>query len=644
MSAHRDHRVLDVRLSKTERHQPLSTTPVDVGYRSGNRPWQQVQPDQKLYTTNELFNRLQEATVEGRCLPDWMIWEDVSLWQFLPSYLWPTFARAVGLAGTVNQLVTENPATLLRYQSVNDHTEHIWQDVARSVAESHGIRSECIGSPAKSNEGKPRAHFWGRIAPVAAAHQALKLGLPGPSTDIGDRLLFSTVARNWRADGDGGMQDEQCEPILAALRRRGWSAFVGVDCPYHPRSEGLNSLRKRRRSAPDDTRWVGFYANTSIRRIHSVYREARVHFDSVWRRLRESDELAAHLSHDGVSLLPPLRDELSRAFVTTLPHCAAMLVAARDLLDAVNPSALVATYETGPYQRALIVEAIRRSIPTVGLMHGLITDSHYDYNHRNVDASADHRVATFTVPDVTCVWGKAAERCLTETGHYPLETVARTGNWRHDHLRNVDRMPPVGLDRPRRVLIVSGGQQVAHFVETCLDSLPANSDPTVRLHPVDDPDPVIKMLEATGRPGIIDEGRIMTEALNQTDVVVSQWSTTITEAILVGKPTVFTDFYALGHQEYLEFDAFLHATTPDQMRSHVEAALGDAEVRSRLWNNRNRFVEELFGYTDGGSADRVASIVADLVSSKADDPEHNTIISDTPERVSVLTRTRGGAP
>ena len=113
MSAHRDYRVLDVRLSKTERHQPLCTTPVDVGYRSGNRPWQQVQPDQKLYTTNELFNRLQEATVEGRCLPDWMIWEDVSLWQFLPSYLWPTFARAVGLAGTVNHLVTENPATLL---------------------------------------------------------------------------------------------------------------------------------------------------------------------------------------------------------------------------------------------------------------------------------------------------------------------------------------------------------------------------------------------------------------------------------------------------------------------------------------------------------------------------------------------------
>jgi len=74
--------------------------------------------------TNELFNRLQEAHVAGTTLVDFVRYDDVSVWQFLPSYIWPVFFRTVELVHLLNQIVSESTPRTIRVFTADDGTDH----------------------------------------------------------------------------------------------------------------------------------------------------------------------------------------------------------------------------------------------------------------------------------------------------------------------------------------------------------------------------------------------------------------------------------------------------------------------------------------------------------------------------------------
>jgi hypothetical protein len=250
----------------------------------------------------------------------------------------------------------------------------------------------------------------------------------------------------------------------------------------------------------------------------------------------------------------------------------------------------------------------------MGLQHGMIADDHYDYMHRRV--STDPAAAGFVVPDVTCVWGPLWRRILTERGHYPLGTVAVTGNWRYDKIPQIasavdtDKIrQTLGIVRERKVvLILSSGQHVADYVDLCLQILAERDDLSVlvKLHPADDARPVRKILSQLGyAENVLVEMPLM-RVMMLADLVISQVSTAVSEAALLNKTVILVNMENLaGANAYVEHGICLHARNRDELRNAIQKAF-DPLVISAMASARMRFVHDCFYETDGSAAVRVA--------------------------------------
>ncbi|MEE2753540.1 MAG: hypothetical protein VX910_06115 [Candidatus Latescibacterota bacterium] len=608
-------KTLSLRLTQTHPRQHLVTTPVQLFYQFSSDVEQNVILDKRLEPANDFINSMQDIVIDGQNLTEKLSWRGVSLLQFIPSYIWPYVLRTSGLVSALDQIMSGTEATRVVFSPVGDHTEFIWQGAVESVAKAHNIPCQSTGAPLKKRAFQDRssAAFWKHLMPLQTLHKLVKRS---PSRSLGThnrRLLFASQTRHWNQGPDGTWYDEQFEPVLKALGNSEWDSFIGIDCPYSPRCRSIGSLW--RREVKPDTQWYGFYSESSLGELRREYNDARRHFREVWNTLRTHPDFHKQFGRNGISFLTPLQASLDRVFTTTLPTCSAMLVAAANLIDVHQPDAIAVTYEAGPFQRALLVEATRRTIPTLALSHSIIFESNYDYMHKGVAPSLD---APFIIPDVTCVWGPLSHRSLTASGNYPETAVTITGSWRHDITEdapdsNQHKPSNVDIRRPR-ILILSAGQRVAEYVETVLASLPTPCEAVVRLHPADDPEPVLQLLRRIGAESCYQQGGPLSDQLAQTDIVVSQWSTAASEAVLQGIPTILADLWNFpGYEAYVEHGACLVARTAEDLKDAVSAVINDTAVRDQLSENQDRLIREFYHHLDGKCGERVISALDQLI-------------------------------
>lgn len=97
----------------------------------------------------------------------------------------------------------------------------------------------------------------------------------------------------------------------------------------------------------------------------------------------------------------------------------------------------------------------------------------------------------------------------------------------------------------------------------------------------------------------------LADVLAASDLVVSQLSTVISEAVLADRPVVVADFDRQeGWSAYKDSEATLVASTADEL-ADAAASVQDPKVAERLRQGRARLVDDFFGGRDGHAADRV---------------------------------------
>jgi glycosyltransferase involved in cell wall biosynthesis len=352
----------------------------------------------------------------------------------------------------------------------------------------------------------------------------------------------------------------------------------------------------------------------------STKKEARAVFASKWQVLGNDRDFLRDLHYRDVSLMPALRQELQRAFLKILPECAEMLTTAAQILDEERPNAVIATYETGPWARAIVIQCARTGIPTIGLQHGNIFANHYDYMHRNITTDPVANPAGFVVPRVTCVWGPFCEQVLTKDGFYPRETVAITGNWRYDRITEVARTIDIGEIKSRLgispettvVLILSANQNTVDYVTQCLQALATRSGltPLIRLHPGEDRTAVRKLLKAEGYPDRTLVSGQLAEAILAADLVISQISTAVSEAVLLDRTVVLVNFQNLaGGEAYVESGVCLYVTDRGELAKAIQEALDSPLARAKMSDTRAKFISRFSFKTDGCAAQRVVEVL-----------------------------------
>lgn len=583
-------------------------------------------------------NQLQDIEVDGHAIVDALVESEVSMWQFIASHIQAPVMRVLELINIVRPLVVDTRPDAIAIVATNDVASHLWERTVTEVAAGLGV-PVCVLSRTRR---RPRTVFEDyrkrrtlrvrarqRVATLVAAVIAQLLARSPPKLDrgrpVGKKLLFATSTRHWvRAPGERGFYDEQLFPLLPALRAAGWSQVTGIDCACPTTWRTICALFQRRQvSTETDVVWRTVLPDALERRPDA--RESRRRREVVWERIRLSPTFQEHLTFKGVPLWRILRDDLNEAMTEFPTIVRRTILGAQRVIVGERPDALMVTSEAvGLWERALVVQAQRHGVPTVGLQHGMIFANHYHYMHRSIITDPTSGRQGFQRPQVTCVWGPGWKEVLTRRGHYPAQAVKVTGNWRYDpfarlplkwssHLREAH-----GIGRDVEIaLVVSGGQNVSHFISTSLRHLATRTNclALVKPHACDDLAAIVRLLKRTSSHSRARLCTQLLEGLLMADIVISQISTVVAEAAYLRKPIIMADFeHVAGWDAYTRSGICIRVTRESELSAAVNTILPGGAAGEAMQVAQVGFSEQYLGRSDGQSASRVVNALEEVCS------------------------------
>ncbi len=369
--------------------------------------------------------------------------------------------------------------------------------------------------------------------------------------------------------------------------------FAGV---YHTAWSCLNSISNVA-AIKDIHPSLGVQVRLAGRHLRSLVRYYRLEKTASFRR-------SFHFAGTDVSCfyVPRLRRAVAGAF-RWQQEVASIVQSLRSVGDV---RAVIVADEM--YRSAMrdIAAARALGIPTVGFQHGTIFPMHVTYTLPR------GQVTNAPTPDYFGAHGPYAKRVVSRCGSFPEERIWVTGPWKHDHLV-VDPPDPLttrralGLPQDKKILLVATQlfpwfrEAVAAILETTKD----RNDCLICLkpHPREQETGIYRRLaEELGadnvrfydeKPGDLAAGYdLFRDLLPACDVLLSAWSTTIYEAILLGKRTICLNFS--GEPDlypYVADGGSLAARSTEQLRRALERAC-DQGGPSQFQAQRRRFLDE----------------------------------------------------
>ncbi|MBI4476962.1 MAG: hypothetical protein HY654_07295 [Acidobacteria bacterium] len=367
-----------------------------------------------------------------------------------------------------------------------------------------------------------------------------------------------------------------------------------------------------------------------FRRIEDLATSGRLSTAGIWKQARR-DERILHGSSDlrraarirGCDVWSILRHELSGIALLQLPWSRRAMDQAASALDTLGPSVIFTYAEAGGWGRALVLEARRRSIVSVGLQHGFIYRHWLNYLHDADEMHPSRANAAdrgFPRPDLTLVFDRLAERYLRDCGRFPAGAIRVTGSARLDAL--VSRFHALtGEDRRRLRNAIGAGDNPIILVTSKFSQiqalLPAVVDwvvrhPNVRLvikaHPAEPPAIYQGVTGAARNTTILPASADLAALLAVSALLVTVNSTVALEAMTLDVPALVLGL-PNNLSPFVEVGALAGAERAEQIGPVLDALLYDEGRRSQLATARRAFIEHFGLMSDGRAAARAAEAI-----------------------------------
>ena len=341
------------------------------------------------------------------------------------------------------------------------------------------------------------------------------------------------------------------------------------------------------------------------------------------RRLAEEvtsgDDVRAAGTVLGCDLWPVLKRELEGVALVQWPWSARTMDEAAAALDALEPGVVVTYAEAGAWGRALVLEARRRGVPSIGLQHGFIYRHWLNYLHEPdemMPAGGDDR--GFPCPDRTLLYDRYASEHLASAGHFSASRLSVTGSARLETL--MTRMATLGRRREelRQRHGVRAGQTMAVLAakfSEIQDELPALVEAAsqvrdlhlvIKPHPAETP--ALYTAAAAGRPrvSVASGSADLAELLAAADAIVTMNSTVAIDGLVLGLPTVVVGL-PNNLSPFVEAGVMLGANGAEKIRSALEAVLYDRQVQSALKDRAGAFASRYGLAPEPAAATRAAA-------------------------------------
>ena len=577
---------------------------------------------------NAWIKSLREVPVDGVPLRDRFLFRGDSLWWFAELYLHKR-RIVVAILRTIHALESllarERPITL-RVAEGNVLTTHLVRQFAltrqiswdgpsstgrvpwlkRAEPLWRGVLYAASAWAERFRPGPRHALRTGPVPVAAFVHSAFWRPATDDESYIGPVLREVSTrvgARGLALVGVGARTNFKSR----TWRQRVWGLWPGAGeaFPFGPAS----SYASGRALAPSAGVWRDRHLNR--------------------RALLQSEPLRAACVFRGCDAWPLMRDEFTGVSHLQFPWSARAMDEIGAALDALRPRVAITYAEAGGSGRALILEARRRGITTVGLQHGFIYRHWLNYLHEPDEMEPSSRNPSdrgFPRPSLTLVYDQFAAEHLTGVGRFPPASIAVTGSTRLDAFAETGRLMD---DEARRTLRAAvGAQPGQHLVVVAtkytqiagaLGPLIAavRTMPDVRLvikcHPAESGAPYERAAggapNVTIAPASADLARLVAVA----SLLVTVNSTAAIEAMPLDVPALVV---ALPNNlsPFVEAGAVAGAAHDGEIGPMLRALLYDQEFRGRLSEGRRAFMARYQIAADGRAARRAAEAIVTLAS------------------------------
>jgi hypothetical protein len=325
----------------------------------------------------------------------------------------------------------------------------------------------------------------------------------------------------------------------------------------------------------------------------------------------------------GCDLWPVLGPELRDVALLQWPWSARAMDEAAAALDALAPGVAVTYAEAGGWGRALVLEARRRGIPTIGVQHGFIYRHWLNYVHEPDELSADDGDRGFPAPDRTLVFDRYAAEYLRDVGHLPAESIRITGSPTRDVLaaeieasRQRGREAVPELLRARRegglLVLAAKHAEIAPFLDGLAEALTRLPEATlvVKPHPAETPAVYATFAARSPRIIVAPANTSLGQLLASAAALVTMNSTVAIDclglgipAIVLGLPNNLSPFVAAG--------VMLGGT---DLQAALAAVLYDHRAREVLTRRAAEFAARNDMRATGQAAQRAAREILTFIS------------------------------
>jgi hypothetical protein len=302
-------------------------------------------------------------------------------------------------------------------------------------------------------------------------------------------------------------------------------------------------------------------------------------------------------------------------------------------LDAIKPAVALTYAEAGGWGRAMVLEARRRGIASVGLQHGFIYRHWLNYLHEadeTAPAPGNASDQGFPFPTRTLLYDEFAAEHLRRAGRFPPSALAVTGSARLDTLvHRASLITADGTERTRRavgageghavVVVAAKYSQIAQvFPQLVRD---AGEIPGVRLvvkpHPAETAAPYLAAAAGAAHVAIAPAGVDLAELTRIATLLVTVNSTAAIEAMVMGVPSLVL---AMPNNltPFVEAGAMSGVFEGAPIGPALRALLVDERARNELMQRSAAFMARYRVRSDGAAARQAAEQIVSLASGTDD--------------------------